>query len=208
MALFGVGRGRARDKEAVPGPEVYAPRRSLDGWTLEGTPLAARFERDDLRELATLLHGVCAGMETAYTYDRAADMLERAGERPQALAVLDAYFGLPQRVHEANPGVTRNLARRRQRLRKRLNGRPARKVAAAPLALTAGSAAQPLAAARAPLALPPAPTVPPPPPALPPVPDTPPKPAAVAPAETSTSIVIPPRPTRPALPAAPPEPGR
>lgn len=203
MALFGVGRGKARDKEAVPGPEVFAPRVGLDGWTLEGTPLAARFAREDLRELATLLHGVCAGMDTAYTYDRAADMLERAGERPQALAVLDAYFALPDRVHEANAGVTRNLARRRQRLRKRLGGRPVRGAGAAPLALPAGSSA-----GRAPLALPPAPTAPPPVPVLPPIPDKPPKTAAIAAAETSTAIVIPPRPTRPALPVAPPEPGR
>ncbi|UGQ14367.1 hypothetical protein LO772_12715 [Yinghuangia sp. ASG 101] len=207
MALFGVGRGKARDKEAVPGPEVFAPRRGLDGWTLEGTPLAARFERDDLRELATLLHGVCAGMDTAYTYERAADMLDRAGERPQALAVLDAYFGLPERIHEANPGVTRNLARRRQRLRKRLGVVPRRPAGAAPLALPAGSTGRPLAAGRAPLALPPAPTAPPPRASvLPPMPDKPPK--TIAAAETATAIVIPPRPTRPALPAAPPEPGR
>ncbi|WP_345673858.1 hypothetical protein [Yinghuangia aomiensis] len=115
--------GRARGDEAVPGPDVVAPRRSLDGWTLEGTALGARFTGEELRELGTLMHGVSAGMDTPWTYERAADILEAGGERPQALAVLDAYFALPSRIHDANPVSTRALARRRQRLRKRLGVR-------------------------------------------------------------------------------------
>lgn len=123
MARFGMGGGRARGDEAVPGPDVVAPRRSLDGWTLEGTALGARFTGEELRELGTLMHGVSAGMDTPWTYERAADILEAGGERPQALAVLDAYFALPSRTRDANPVSTRALARRRQRLRKRLGVR-------------------------------------------------------------------------------------
>lgn len=123
MARFGMGGGRARGDEAVPGPDVVAPRRSLDGWTLEGTALGGRFAGEELRELGTLMHGVSAGMDTPWTYERAADILEAGGERPQALAVLDAYFALPRRIHDANPVSTRALARRRQRLRKRLGVR-------------------------------------------------------------------------------------
>jgi hypothetical protein len=120
MALFGVGRRATGGKEAVPGPTLVQPRRSLDGWTLEGTPLADRFGREELRELGTLLHGVGAEMRTAWTYERAADILERAGERPQALAVVEAWFALPEDVRRANPAPTRSLGRRRQRLRSRL----------------------------------------------------------------------------------------
>ncbi|MGC0420665.1 hypothetical protein [Embleya sp. AB8] len=125
MALFGVGRRAAHGKEAVPGPGLVQPRRSLDGWTLEGTPLADRFEPEELRELGTLLHGVGAEMRTAWTYERAADLLERAGERPQALAVVEVWFALPEEVRRASPAATRALGRRRQRLRGRLGGPPA-----------------------------------------------------------------------------------
>ncbi|MCF2529918.1 hypothetical protein [Yinghuangia soli] len=192
MALFGVGRGKARDKQAVPGPAVLAPRRSLDGWTLEGTPLAARFGRDELRELATLMHGVSAGMDTPWTYERAADMLEENGERPQALAVLDAYFLLPDRIREANSVQTRTLGRRRHRLRKRLGAPPpatADTPALAELAgphtpaLPAAPAPTPLPAGREPLALPAAPPAPPAPPAL----VIPPKPTAPPPLPPKTT---------------------
>ncbi|WP_406283006.1 hypothetical protein [Embleya sp. NBC_00896] len=87
---------------------------------MEGTPLADRFEREELRELGTLLHGVGAEMRTAWTYERAADLLERAGERPQALAVVEMWFALPEDVRRTNPAATRSLGRRRQRLRSRL----------------------------------------------------------------------------------------
>jgi hypothetical protein len=120
MALFGVGRRAAHGKDAVPGPHLVQPRRSLDGWTLEGTPFAGRFDPEELRELGTLLHGVHAQMRTAWTYERAADLLERAGERPQALAVVDAWFALPEDVRRSSPAATRSLGRRRQRLRGRL----------------------------------------------------------------------------------------
>ncbi|NUU21010.1 MAG: hypothetical protein HOV68_05770 [Streptomycetaceae bacterium] len=188
MALFGVGRGRARDKEAVPGPEVLAPRRSLDGWTLEGTALARRFGREELRELATLMHGVSAGMETPWTYERAADLLERGGERPQALAVLDAYFTLPTHIRDANAVHTRTLGRRRQRLRKRLGTPPPRGSAteeAVELAEPLESEAIPGTPASEPPVEPPA-----------------------APAEVDEPAVIPPRPAeRPPVPAPiPPKP--
>ncbi|MYV98540.1 hypothetical protein, partial [Streptomyces sp. SID3343] len=106
MALFGVGRRTAHGNEAVPGPDLVRPRRSLDGWTLEGTPLADRFDREELRELATLLHGVHARMHTAWTYERAADLLERAGERPQALAVVETWFALPDDARRTGPAAT------------------------------------------------------------------------------------------------------
>lgn len=125
MALFGVGRRATHGREPVPGPGLVQPRRSLDGWTLEGTALADRFDREELRELATLLHGVGAEMRTAWTYERAADLLERAGERPQALAVVEVWFALPDEVRRASPAATRSLGRRRQRLRSRLGTAPA-----------------------------------------------------------------------------------
>ncbi|MET7302420.1 hypothetical protein [Embleya sp. NPDC005575] len=138
MALFGVGRRATHGKEAVPGPGLVQPRRSLDGWTLEGTPLADRFDREELRELGTLLHGVGAEMRTAWTYERAADLLERAGERPQALAVVEAWFALPEEVRKASPAATRSLGRRRQRLRSRL-GAPTGPAAIPAQARTSGS---------------------------------------------------------------------
>ncbi|WP_436773553.1 hypothetical protein [Yinghuangia sp. YIM S09857] len=233
MAVFGVGRGRARDKEAVPGPVVLAPRRSLDGWTLDGTPLAFRFGREELRELATLMHGVSAGMETPYTYERAADLLEKGGERPQALAVLDAYFTLPPHIRDANPSETRTLGRRRQRLRKRL-GTPPPDAPAPDFEPPGEQLALPAAPepARAPVPVPvpvpeftrgiltPEPDVAPK-PELPardepsaaeePSPPIPPKPTAPPPTPPPSvgpppaAPVIPPRPTRPATPTAPPE---
>ena len=131
MALFGVGRRAVHGKEAVPGPALVQPRRSLDGWTLEGTPLADRFGREELRELGTLLHGVGAEMRTAWTYERAADLLERAGERPQALAVVEAWFALPDDARRADAAATRSLGRRRQRLRSRLGAQNTAAVSAA-----------------------------------------------------------------------------
>ncbi|MFI1378786.1 hypothetical protein [Embleya sp. NPDC020886] len=139
MALFGVGRRTTHGKEAVPGPGLVQPRRSLDGWTLEGTALEDRFEREELRELGTLLHGVGAEMRTAWTYERAADLLERAGERPQALAVVEAWFALPEEVRRASPAATRSLGRRRQRLRSRL-GSAAGPAAAIPAQARIGAA--------------------------------------------------------------------
>jgi hypothetical protein len=136
MALFGVGRRAVPGEEAVPGADLVQPRRSLDGWTLEGTPFAGRFDPEELRELGTLLHGVHARMRTAWTYERAADLLERAGERPQALAVVDAWFALPDDVRKAAPAASRSLGRRRQRLRGRLAAAAATTPATATTATT------------------------------------------------------------------------
>ncbi|WTW97225.1 hypothetical protein OG216_29450 [Streptomycetaceae bacterium NBC_01309] len=205
MAVFGVGRGKARDKQAVPGPAVLAPRRSLDGWTLEGTPLAFRFAREELRELATLMHGVSAGMETPYTYDRASDLLEKGGERPQALAVLDAYFMLPAHIRDANQSETRTLGRRRHRLRKRLGTPPPNASAPDPVTAVGPAEAQP-ALESAPIATP----APPPAPApatqftrgiLSPEPETAAKPELPA----AAALPVPPRPTvPPPMPASEP----
>ncbi len=137
MALFGVGRRATHGREPVPGPDLVEPRRGLDGWTLEGTAFADRFDRDELRELGTLLHGVHAGMRTAWTYERAADLLERAGERPQALAVVDAWFALPDDVRSADSAATRSLGRHRRRLRGRLATAAATEVSVAPTAIPA-----------------------------------------------------------------------
>ncbi|MEU8137463.1 hypothetical protein [Streptodolium elevatio] len=209
MAVFGVGRGRARDKEAVPGPVVLAPRRGLDGWTLDGTPLAFRFGREQLRELATLMHGVSAGMETPYTYERAADLLEKGGERPQALAVLDAYFMLPAHIRDANPSETRSLGRRRQRLRKRL-GTPPPNFSAADEATAVASAEERAALEQAPAPTPVATPEPVPEPGpapqftrgiLSPEPDTAAKPELPA----ATPLSVPPKPTvPPPMPASEP----
>ena len=121
MALF---RNRRPVGEVEP-VELVVPRATIDGWTLEGTPLAPRVARSDQRELCTLLHGVAVRVETPWTYVRAAEMLEAVGELAQAYAVCEAWLKLPasQRVEAAHD--TRQLTRTRDRLRARLAVRPA-----------------------------------------------------------------------------------
>lgn len=105
------------DVGVVPIP---VPRATIDGWTLEGAPVAARLAKSDLRELETLLHGIDVGADTPYTYERAAVLLERAGELGSAMAVCEAWSALPAARWPEYAGHTRTLERRRSRLRSRL----------------------------------------------------------------------------------------
>ena len=110
------------DAGTVATEALVAPVPSVAGWTFEGTRLAGRVPFRMQRELATLLHGVAVGADTAYTYARAAELLDAIGEQGQAHAVCEAWFRLPaaQRGSSRTAPVERSLARRRQRLRVRL----------------------------------------------------------------------------------------
>lgn len=115
MALF-TRRSAPEPVEAAPIP---VPRPSIDGWTLAGTSLAAKLAKPDLRELETLLHGIAVHADTPYTYERAAVLLERAGEFGQALSVCDAWLALPAAKWPEYGHHTRAIEKRRARLRLR-----------------------------------------------------------------------------------------
>lgn len=119
MAVFSLPRN-LDDGRDLPVPPLVRPRLSVDGWTLAGTPLAARIPRHLLAELTTLLHSVSTGASAPWTYERAAELLEECGEPAQALAACEAWFALPAATGRANAARSRALARRRSRLRLRL----------------------------------------------------------------------------------------
>lgn len=124
MQLF---RRRAEPVEIVPAA-IPVPRFSIDGWTLTGTPLAdkltARLPRPDLRELETLLHGIAVEVDTPYTYERAAVLLERSDEPGPALSVCEAWLAHPAARWPEYSQHTRSIERHRARLRSRLASRP------------------------------------------------------------------------------------
>lgn len=117
--------------EAAPIP---VPRFSIDGWTLVGVPLAvnltANLSRPDLRELETLLHGIAVEVDTPYTYERAAVLLERAGDHGPALSVCEAWLAQPAAAWPEYVHHTRAIEKRRTRL----HGRLASRTSAAPAA--------------------------------------------------------------------------
>lgn len=108
--------------EAAPIP---VPRFSIDGWTLAGDPLAGKLAKGDLRELETLLHGIAVEVDTPYTYERAAILLDRAGDTGPALSVCEAWLALPAAKWPEYLHHTRAIDKRRTRLRSRLSGRAA-----------------------------------------------------------------------------------
>jgi hypothetical protein len=108
--------------EAVPLP---VPRFSIDGWTLAGYPLTAKLAKPDLRELETLLHGIAIEADTPYTYERAALLLERAGEQGCALSACDAWLAHPAAKWPEYVHHTRAIHKRRARLHSKLASRPA-----------------------------------------------------------------------------------
>lgn len=124
MQLF---RRRAEPVEIVPAA-IPVPRFSIDGWTLTGTPLAekltSRLPRPDLRELETLLHGIAVEVDTPYTYERAAVLLERSDEPGPALSVCEAWLAHPASRWPEYSQHTRSIERHRSRLRSRLANRP------------------------------------------------------------------------------------
>jgi hypothetical protein len=120
MGLF-----RRHQTTAVIDPSpIPVPRFSIDGWTFSGTPAADRLAvlpRADLRELETLLHGVAVEVDTPYTYERAAVLLERAGEHGPALSVCEAWLAHPASRWPEYLHHTRALDKHRMRLRARLS---------------------------------------------------------------------------------------
>lgn len=131
MGLF---RRRVAAQEIAPAV-IPVPRFSIDGWTLAGTPLGAvaalRLDRQDVRELEVLLHGINVAADTPYTYDRAAILLERCGELGAALAVCDAWLAHEAASWPEHVAATRALGRHRDRLRVRLQARTPPATAAA-----------------------------------------------------------------------------
>lgn len=123
MGLF---RRREVSAEIVPAA-IPVPRFSIDGWTLSGTPLAAKLSahlpRPELRELETLLHGIAVEADTPYTYDRAAVLLERADEPGPALSVCEAWLAHPASKWPEYLHHTRAIDKHRARLRMRLGTR-------------------------------------------------------------------------------------
>jgi hypothetical protein len=124
MHLF---RRRTTPHEIEPAA-IPVPRFSIDGWTLAGTPLAAklstRLARPDLRELETLLHGVAVDVDTPYTYERAAVLLERSDEPGPALSVCEAWLAHPAARWPEYVHHTRAIDKHRARLRVKLGNRP------------------------------------------------------------------------------------
>jgi hypothetical protein len=118
MGLF---PNRARAVEDVPAVPLITPQPSVDGWTLAGTPLAARLGREHHREVATLLHGVGIRVDTPYTYERASALLERLGEYEQALSVCEAWLTHPAASRPTSAGTTKLVMKRRSRLRLRVS---------------------------------------------------------------------------------------
>jgi hypothetical protein len=121
-------RRRTLDESAIPQAALPAPVATVDGWTLEDDHLTTRLPRSDLRELATLLHYVNIHVETPWTYERAGELLEQAGDMGGALAVYQEWLAMPVARRPALSAQTRTLERRRERLREYLARRPARPV--------------------------------------------------------------------------------
>ncbi len=131
MSLF---RRRVLDVVLEPAA-IPVPRFSIDGWTFTGTPDLAQLAglpASDLRELETLLHGVAVETDTPYTYERAAVLLERAGEHGAALSVCEAWLAHPASRWPEYVAHTRGLDKHRARLRARLTSAVAARAAVAP----------------------------------------------------------------------------
>jgi hypothetical protein len=88
---------------------VIEPRFGIDGWTYQGTVLEEQFPAVVEAELAPLVHAICAGMGTAWTFERAARLLEGERAFAQAYAVVEAAVA-------AGLAEDAGLVRRRGRL--------------------------------------------------------------------------------------------
>jgi hypothetical protein len=123
MPLF---RRRATPPDIEPAA-IPVPRFSIDGWTLAGTPLApkltSRLAGPDLRELETLLHGIAVEVDTPYTYERAAVLLERSDEPGPALSVCEAWLAHPAAAWPEYVHHTLAIDKHRARLRVKLGNR-------------------------------------------------------------------------------------
>lgn len=110
-------RHHGHDEMVLPEVDLPAPVSTVDGWTLEDNHLATKLPRSELRELATLLHYVNIHVETPWTYERAGELLEQAGDAGGALAVYQEWLTMPVARRPALSAQTRTLERRLQRLR-------------------------------------------------------------------------------------------
>jgi hypothetical protein len=110
---------RKSDPEGVVvlGDPLPVPISTVDGWTLAGTGLSS-VRGDTARELATLLHGIELGVDTPWTYQRAAELLDEVGSPRIALTALDAWLSQP--IAKERPDQTRLIQRQRDRLHSRL----------------------------------------------------------------------------------------
>jgi len=116
-------RRRVPDAELEPAP-IPVPRFTIDGWTLDGTPEVARLAslpRAEVRELETLLHEVASHADTPWIYERAAVLLEHAGERGPAMSVCTAWLAHPAARWPEYAAATRAIERHETRLRSRLS---------------------------------------------------------------------------------------
>jgi hypothetical protein len=101
----------------VLGDPLPVPVSTVDGWTLAGTGLSS-IRGDSARELATLLHGIELGVDTPWTYLRAAELLDELGWPRIGLTALDAWLSQP--AAKEQPDQTRIIQRQREKLHSRL----------------------------------------------------------------------------------------
>jgi hypothetical protein len=88
---------------------LVAPAYGIDGWTYQGTVLEECFPPDVEVELSALIHAVCSGLATTWSYEQAARLLEKQKAYGQAYAVVAAYI-------ESGAVVTGSLLKWRARL--------------------------------------------------------------------------------------------
>lgn len=105
-----------RDEEFA-GEQLPHPNRDLDGWTLSGTTLS-HVHGPDARELAVLLHSIDLKVDTPWTYQRTADMLEHSGHPAMAITALDLWLSHPHAADQ--PERTREVHRQRAKMQDRL----------------------------------------------------------------------------------------
>lgn len=101
----------------VEGQPLPHPHQDLDGWSLSGTELRD-LAGPTAREMAVLLHGIDLHVDTPWTYQRAADMLEGTGHPEMALTALDLWLSHPHAADQ--PERTREIQRQRVKIKERL----------------------------------------------------------------------------------------
>lgn len=109
---------RREEGEPAVGEALPKPSRDLDGWSLKETDLN-NLRGPDARELAVLLHGIDLKVDTPWTYQRAADMLEQTGHPEMAITALDLWLSHPHAVDQ--PERTRDVHRQRVKLQERIS---------------------------------------------------------------------------------------
>jgi len=95
---------------------------SVDGWPFNRRAIAAKDAGRHQEELAILLEGVRRKVDTPYTYERAALLLERARQLQQALQVCDVWLALPEQVRHQGAATGRKIMKRRERLVAKIGG--------------------------------------------------------------------------------------